>query len=149
MINSGFASTYLYRLIRQTRHATVAGDVTGVMTSMCCGLFNHSFLVHTSNSAQALDLHLPDVRNTLRGSNDTRSAIRWLLTNNLTLMFSSLSHRYWAVKAGLLTPLTFARHSLSPLAAFTSVRTFFTMEGGDSEFVNFTMPTLKAFFWGT
>ena len=27
---------------------------------------------------------------------------------------------YWAVQAGLLTPLTFARHRLGPLAAFTS-----------------------------
>ena len=27
---------------------------------------------------------------------------------------------YWAIRAGLLTPLTFARHRLSPLAAFTS-----------------------------
>ena len=26
------------------------------------------------------------------------------------------------------------------------MRTFFTMEGGDSEFANFTLPTLKAFF---
>jgi len=25
------------------------------------------------------------------------------------------------------------------------VRTFFTLEGGDSEFANFTLPTLKAF----
>ena len=52
---------------------------------------------------------------------------------------------YWAIQAGLLTPLTFARHRLSPLAAFTLGRTFFTMEGGDSEFANFTLPTLKAF----
>ena len=29
-------------------------------------------------------------------------------------------HMYWAIQAGLLTPLTFARHRLSPLAAFTS-----------------------------
>ena len=28
--------------------------------------------------------------------------------------------RYWAIQAGLLTPLNFARHRLSPLAAFTS-----------------------------
>ena len=28
--------------------------------------------------------------------------------------------RCWAVRAGLLTPLTFARHRLSPLAAVTS-----------------------------
>ena len=27
---------------------------------------------------------------------------------------------YWAIQAGLLTPLTFARHRLSPLAAFSS-----------------------------
>ena len=27
---------------------------------------------------------------------------------------------YWAAQVGLLTPLTFARHRLSPLAAFTS-----------------------------
>ena len=27
---------------------------------------------------------------------------------------------YWAVQAWLLTPLTFAQHCISPLAAFTS-----------------------------
>ena len=27
---------------------------------------------------------------------------------------------YWAIQAGLLTPLIFAQHRLSPLAAFTS-----------------------------
>ena len=32
---------------------------------------------------------------------------------------------YWAVQAGLLTPLTFAQHRLSPLAAFTSGAYFF------------------------
>ena len=31
---------------------------------------------------------------------------------------------YWVVQAGLLTPLTFAWHCLSPLAAFTSVAYF-------------------------
>ena len=49
---------------------------------------------------------------------------------------------------GLLTPLTFAWRRLSPLAAFTSGVYFLhnmTMEGDDSEFVNFTLPTLKAF----
>ena len=29
-------------------------------------------------------------------------------------------YNYWAIQTGLLTPLTFARHRLSPLAAFTS-----------------------------
>ena len=53
---------------------------------------------------------------------------------------------YWAIQAGLLTPLTFARHRLSPLAALLPVRTFFTLVGGDSELANFTLPTLKAFF---
>ena len=50
---------------------------------------------------------------------------------------------YMAVQAGLLTPLTFARHRLSPLAAFTSSAYFFTTEGSDSKFANFTVPTLK------
>ena len=47
---------------------------------------------------------------------------------------------------GLLTSLTFAWHRLSPLAAFTSGAYFLHMEGGDSEFANFTLPTLMAFF---
>ena len=52
---------------------------------------------------------------------------------------------YWVMGGGgLLTPLTFARHRLSPLDAFTS-GAYFTMEGGDSEFANFTLITLKAF----
>ena len=51
---------------------------------------------------------------------------------------------YWAVQR-FLTPLTFTRHRLSPLAAFTSGAHFFRTEGGDSEFVNFTLPNLKAF----
>ena len=56
---------------------------------------------------------------------------------------------YWVIQAGLLTLLTSARHRLSPLAAFTSGLYFLhnmTMEGGDSEFANFTLPTLKIFF---
>ena len=64
-----------------------------------------------------------------------------------------LHGHYWAIQAGLLTPLTFARNRLSPLAAFTSgaYSSFFTMVhwytmvGGESEFANFTLPTLKAF----
>ena len=31
-----------------------------------------------------------------------------------------MEQQYWAVQEGLLTPLSFARHHLSPLAAFTS-----------------------------
>ena len=52
---------------------------------------------------------------------------------------------YWVVQAGLLTPLTFAWQHLSPWLLLLPVRTFFTMEGGDSEFANFTLPTLKTF----
>ena len=36
------------------------------------------------------------------------------------LWYHSSWHYYWVIQAGLLTPLTFARHWLSPLAAFTS-----------------------------
>ena len=62
-------------------------------------------------------------------------------TNGLSLCTVS-----WVVHAGLLTPLTFARHHLSPLAAFTFGVYFLHNESGDSEFANFTLPTLKAFF---
>ena len=68
------------------------------------------------------------------------------LSNALPLSQTG-SHLYWAIQAGLLTPLTFARHRLSPLAAFTS-GSYFLHEGGDSEFANFTLPTFKAFGGG-
>ena len=38
-------------------------------------------------------------------------------TMSLSLKVGVLS---WTIQAGLLTPLTFAQHRLSPLAAFTS-----------------------------
>ena len=50
--------------------------------------------------------------------------------------------RYWAVQAGLLTPLTFTWRLL------LLVYTFITMEGSDSEFAKFAvaLKVLKAFF---
>ena len=53
----------------------------------------------------------------------------------------SVGASYWAIQVGLLTPLTFAWHRLSPLAAFISGAYFL-----HSEFANFTLPTLKAYF---
>ena len=53
---------------------------------------------------------------------------------------------YWAIQAGLLTPLTFAWHRLFPWLLLLPVRTFFTLVGSDSEFANFSLPILKAFF---
>jgi len=41
---------------------------------------------------------------------------------------------YWAIQAGLLTPLTFARHHLSPLAAFTSGETVVARADGPGTF---------------
>ena len=53
---------------------------------------------------------------------------------------------YWVIQAGLLTPLTFAWHHLTPMAAFTSGVCFLHRnEGSDGNFANFTLPTLKAF----
>ena len=46
---------------------------------------------------------------------------------------------------GVVTSLDFSRHRLSPLAAFTSGAYFLHNESGDSEFANFTLPTLYAF----
>ena len=62
-----------------------------------------------------------------------------------TVQMLTMVFPYWAVQAGLLTPLTFARHCSSPLAAFTSGAYFLHNGRQDSEFVNFTLPTLKAF----
>ena len=39
---------------------------------------------------------------------------------SLLLFFIILCYLYWAIQVRLLTPLTFAWHRLSPLAAFTS-----------------------------
>ena len=47
---------------------------------------------------------------------------------------------------GVVNSLDFCLASLKSLGCFYfPVRAFFTMEGGDSEFANFTLPTLKAF----
>ena len=68
------------------------------------------------------------------------------VTNAVTVLLLLKSERlhavfsvcaYWAVQAELLTPSTWLLLLL--------VHTFFTMEGGDSEFVNITLPTLKTF----
>ena len=45
----------------------------------------------------------------------------------------------------MLTPLTFPGIAEVPWLLLLLVHTFFTMEGGDIEFANFTLPTLKAF----
>ena len=45
-----------------------------------------------------------------------------------TIQSCTMSRDYWAVQAELLTSLTFARHRLSPLAAFTS-RAYFLHNG--------------------
>ena len=46
---------------------------------------------------------------------------------------------------GVVSSLDFCLASLKSLGCFLlPVCTFFTMEGGDSEFANFTLPTLKA-----
>ena len=51
---------------------------------------------------------------------------------------------------GGVNSLDFYPASLKSLGCFyfQSVLTFFTKEGGDSEFAKFTVPTLKAFFEG-
>ena len=55
------------------------------------------------------------------------------------------NYAYWAIQVGLLTPLTLPGIAYVPWLLLLPVRTFFKMEGGDSEFANFTLPTLKAF----
>ena len=42
------------------------------------------------------------------------------ITHNRNNIYSDFDVVYWAIQVGLLAPLTFAQHRLSPLAAFTS-----------------------------
>ena len=49
-------------------------------------------------------------------TSNTKRKIHCIKDNNLNCFLLM----YWAIQAGLLTPLTFARHRLSHLAAFTS-----------------------------
>ena len=56
---------------------------------------------------------------------------------------------YWAIQAGLLTPLTFARHRLSPLAACTS-GAYFPRNGRRWQWIcEFYTANVKGIFWGT
>ena len=56
---------------------------------------------------------------------------------------------YWAIQAGLLTPLTFARHCLSPLAAFT-YGAYFLHNGRQWQWIcKFYAANVKGIFWGT
>ena len=55
---------------------------------------------------------------------------------------------YLAIQAGLLTPLTFARHRLSPLAAFTSCA-YFHHNGGRWQWIcEFYTANFKGIFGG-
>ena len=55
---------------------------------------------------------------------------------------------YWAIQAGLLTPLTFAQHRLSPLAAFTS-GAFFLHNGKRWQWIcKFYTANFKGIFGG-
>ena len=55
---------------------------------------------------------------------------------------------YWAIQAGLLTPLTFARHRLSPLAAFTS-SAYFLLTGRQWQWIcKFHTADFKGIFGG-
>ena len=55
---------------------------------------------------------------------------------------------YWAIQAGLLTPLTFAQHRLSPLAAFTS-GAYFLHSGRRWQWIcEFYTANVKGIFWG-
>ena len=62
---------------------------------------------------------------------------------------SSLSLLYWAIQAGLLTPLTFAQHCLSPLAAFTSGACFFQNGRRWQWICEFYTANFKGIFGGT
>ena len=71
---------------------------------------------------------------------------QWGQQNGYITMWYTLS--YWTIQAGLLTPLTFARHCLSPLAAFTSCA-YFLHNGRRWQWIcKFYTANFKGIFWG-
>ena len=64
-------------------------------------------------------------------------------------VLDKISSVYWAIQAGLLTPLTFAQHHLSPLAAFTT-GAYFLHNGRRWQWIcEFYTANVKGIFWGT
>ena len=63
-----------------------------------------------------------------------RTVREWMFRWGMELLVQLLDD-----SGGVVNSLTFARHCSNRLAAFT------LMEGSDSEFADFTLPTLKAF----
>ena len=62
---------------------------------------------------------------------------------------SKIQPCYWAIQAGLLIPLNFAQHRLSPLAAFTS-GAYFLHNGRRWQWIcEFYTANIKGIFWGT
>ena len=63
-------------------------------------------------------------------------------------VLSTITRAILVGSGGVVNSLDFCPASLKSLGCFyfRCVYTFFTMEGGDSEFANFTLPTLKTFF---
>ena len=78
-------------------------------------------------------------------NNDKHEVTQQVTIGIANKVAQQVAYRYWVVQVELLTPLTFTWHRLSPLVVLLLVHTFFTMEGDDSEFENFTLPILKEF----
>ena len=82
----------------------------------------------------------------LRGGHNHQSDFRCAFVFVLPDLRSSSLMEVLGGSCGVVKSLDFCPTSLKSLGCFYfPVRTFFTMEGGDSEFANFTVPTLKAF----
>ena len=70
------------------------------------------------------------------------------IPTEVALKHTATGRVYWAIQAGLLTPLTFARHRLSPLAAFTSGAYFLHNERRWQWICEFYTANLKGIFGG-
>ena len=79
------------------------------------------------------------------------SPITWtnkIINNSSWILCSLICFSYWAIQAGLLTPLTFARHRLSPLAAFTPGAYFLHTGRQWQRICEFYTANFKGIFWG-
>ena len=73
--------------------------------------------------------------------------VRRTCRDGSSFMWHQPCQHYWAIQAGLLTRLTFARHRLSPLTAFTS-GAYFLHNGRRWQWIcEFYTANFKGIFW--
>ena len=119
----------------------------GILMPQCIGSTLHWF--HGMMTLQCIGstLHWFHGMMTLQCIGSTLHWFHGMMTLHVIFM-EEWCYTYWAIQAGLLTPLTFAWHHLSPLATFTS-GAYFLHTGLRWQWIcEFYTANFKGIFWG-